>query len=128
MSAIDRFDCNLVDEPIENIICSDLDIIDKPKDCLIISEFNCDSHIFEDTDDSNGNITLSNCFRPININATFPIEAISNTFTNSNANLNSKIKDVINSIVQLKDLIDQAQKLLHNFQNNVNVANTEPTG
>ena len=58
----------------------------------------------------------------------FPIEAISNTFTNSNANLNSKIKDVINSIVQLKDLIDQAQKVLHNFQNNVNVANTEPTG
>ena len=33
-----------------------------------------------------------------------------------------------NSILQLKDLIDQAQKYLHNFQNNVNVAlNPEPT-
>ena len=37
--------------------------------------------------------------------------------------------DINNSIFQLKDLIDQAQKLLHNFRNNVNVAlNPEPTG
>ena len=32
------------------------------------------------------------------------------------------MNDVNNSIFQLKDLKDQAQKLLHNFQNNVNVA------
>ena len=38
------------------------------------------------------------------------------------------MNDVNNSILQLKDLIDQAQKPLHNFQNNVNVAlNPEPT-
>ena len=35
--------------------------------------------------------------------------------------------DVNSSILQLKDLIDQAQKFLHNFQSNVNVAlNPEP--
>ena len=39
------------------------------------------------------------------------------------------MNDVNNSILQLKDLIDQAQKYLHNYQNNVNVAlNPEPTG
>ena len=33
-----------------------------------------------------------------------------------------------NSILQLNDLTDQAQKFLHNFQNNANVAlNPEPT-
>ena len=37
--------------------------------------------------------------------------------------------DINNSIFQLKDLIYQAQKLLHNFRYNVNVAlNPEPTG
>ena len=77
---------------------------------------------------SNGNITLSNCFRPININETFTIEATSNTSKNNNGNLDSKMKDVNNVILQLKDLIDQTQQLLHNFQNNVNVAfNPEPT-
>ena len=41
--------------------------------------------------------------------------------------MDSKINDVDNSIFQLKDLIDQAQKLLHNYQNKVNVAlNPEP--
>ena len=71
---------------------------------------------------SNENIILSNCFRPININETFTIEATSNASTNNNGNLDSKMKDVNNVILQLKDLIDQTQKLLHNFQNNVNVA------
>ena len=71
---------------------------------------------------SNGNIILSNCFRPININETFTTEATSNASTNNNGNLDSKMKDVNNVILQLKDLIDQTQKLLHNFQNNVNVA------
>ena len=98
------------------------------------NKFNCDTLIIENTDDSNrnrnydsnGNITLSsNCFRSININETFAIEPTSNTSTN---NLDSKVNDVNNSILQLKDLIDQAQKLLHNFQNNANVAlNPEPT-
>ena len=55
-------------------------------------------------------------------------EVTSNTSTNHNGNLNSKMNEVSNSIFQLKDLIDQSQKLLHNFQNNVNVAlNPEPT-
>ena len=66
-------------------------------------------------DDSNGNITLSNCFILININETFTIEATSNTSANNNENLDSKMNDVNNSILLLKDLIDQAQKLLHNF-------------
>ena len=66
-------------------------------------------------DDSNGNITLSNCFILININETFTIEAKSNTSANNSGNLDSKMNDVDNSILQLKDLIDQAQKLLHNF-------------
>ena len=66
-------------------------------------------------DDSSGNITLSNCFMLININETFTIEATSNTSANNSGNLDSKMNDVDNSILQLKDLIDQAQKLLHNF-------------
>ena len=66
-------------------------------------------------DDSNGNIPLSNCFILININETFTIEAKSNTSANNSGNLDSKMNDVDNSILQLKDLIDQAQKLLHNF-------------
>ena len=38
------------------------------------------------------------------------------------------MNDLNNSILQLEHLIDQAQKYLHNFQNNVNVAlNPEPT-
>ena len=67
-------------------------------------------------------LTLSNCFRPTNINETCRIEATSNTSTNNNGNLDSKLNDVNNSILQLKDLIDQAQKFLHNLQNTVNVA------
>ena len=51
-----------------------------------------------------------------------------NSSTNNNGNLDSKLNDVNNSILQLKDLIDQAQKYLHNFQNNINVTmNPEPT-
>ena len=51
---------NLIDEPIENFICSDLDIIYEPKESLsdniiVNNEFNCDAHIVENTDDSNGN-------------------------------------------------------------------------
>ena len=45
-----------------------------------------------------------------------------NSSTNNNGNLDSKLNDVNNSILQLKDLIDQAQKFLHNLQNTVNVA------
>ena len=42
--------------------------------------------------------------------------------------MDSKINDVNSSILQLNDLIDQVQKLLHNFQNTVNVLlNPEPT-
>ena len=52
----------------------------------------------------------------------------SNTSKNNNENLDSKLNDVNNSILQLKDIIDQAHKYLHNFHNNVNVAlNPEPT-
>ena len=100
------------------------------------NEFNCDAHIVENTDDSNGNrndnsnenITLSNYFRPANINETFRIQATSNTSKNNIRILDSKLNDVNNSILQLKDIIDQAHKYLHNFQNNVNVAlNPEPT-
>ena len=103
---------------------------------IVNNEFNCDAHIVENTDDSNGNrnddsnenITLSNCFRPTNINETFRTEAARNTPTNNNGNLDSKLNDVNNSILQLKDIIDQAHKYLHNFHNNVNVAlNPEPT-
>ena len=103
---------------------------------IVNNEFNCDAHIIENTNDSNGNsnddshgnITLSNFFRPINFHETFTIKATSNTFTNNNGNMDSKINDANSSILQLKDLINQAQKLLHNFQNNVNVPlNPEPT-
>ena len=103
---------------------------------IVNNEFNCDAHIVENTDDSNGNrnddsnenIDLSYCFRPTNINETFRIQVTSNTSTNNNENLDSKLKDVNNSILQLEDLIDEALKFLHNFQNNVNVAlNPEPT-
>ena len=126
---------NLIDEPIENFICSDLDVIEKPKGSLsdniiVNNEFNCDAHIVENTDDSNGkrnddsneNITLSNCFRPTNINERSRIEATSSTSTNNNGNLDSNLKDLDNSILQLKAIIDQAQKYVHNIQNNVNVA------
>ena len=103
---------------------------------IVNNEFNCDAHIVENTDDSNGNrnddsnenVTWSNCFRPTNINETFRIEATCNTSTSSSGYVDSKLSDVNNSILQLKDLTDQAQKFLHNFQNNANVAlNPEPT-
>ena len=49
---------NLIDEPIENFICSDLDIIDNIivlSDNIIVSnEFNFDAHIVENTNGSNG--------------------------------------------------------------------------
>ena len=140
LNRINHCNNNLIDEPIENFICSDLDIIDEPKESLsdniiVNNEFICDAHIVENTDgsngnrndDSKGNIALSNCFRLININETFTIEATPNTSTNNNGNLDSKMNDV-NSILKLKDLIDQTQKLLHNFQNTINVPlNPEPT-
>ena len=41
--------------------------------------------------------------------------------------MDSKLNNVNNSILQLKDIIAQVHKYLHNFQNNVNVAlNPEP--
>ena len=71
---------------------------------------------------------MSNCFRPTNINETFRIEATSNISTKNNGNFNSKLNDVNNSILQLKDLTDHAQEFLYNFQNSVNAAlNPEPT-
>ena len=55
-------DCNdnLIDEPIENSIFSDLDIIDEPteslSDTVIINrDFNCDTHIVENTNDNSEN-------------------------------------------------------------------------
>ena len=70
------------------------------------NKFDFDTDIIENTDgsngnknnDSKGNNTLSNCFRPININEIFTIGAISNTSTNNNGNLDSKMNDVDNSI------------------------------
>ena len=135
LNRINHCNNNLTDELIENFICSDLDKTDELKESLsgniiVNNEFKCDARIAEKTDESNGNrnddsnqnITLSNCFRP------FTIEATSNTSTNNNGNLDSKMNYVNNRILQLKDLIDQGQKLLHNFQNNVNIAlNPEPT-
>ena len=124
---------------MENFICSGIDVIEKLKESLsdniVNNEFNCDADIVENTDgssgnrnhDSNENITLTNYFRPTNINETFRIEATSNTSKNNNGNLDSKLNGVSNSILQLKGIIDQAHKFLHNFQNNVNVAlNPEP--
>ena len=65
---------------LNNFICSDIDVIEKPKEGLsdniiVNNEFNCDANIVENTDDSSGNknvdsnenITLSNYFRPTNI-------------------------------------------------------------
>ena len=83
-------------------------------DIIVNNEFNCDAHIVENTDDSNGNrnddsnenITLSNYFTPTNINKTFRIATTSNTSTNNNGSLDSKLNDVNNSILHLKDLID----------------------
>ena len=103
---------------------------------IVNNEFNCDAHIVEHTDDSNGNrndssnenINLSNCFKPISINERFKFKVTSNTSAN-NVNLDLKINDVNNSAFQLKDHIDQARKLLHDFWNTVKVAlNPEPTG
>ena len=83
VKTINHCNNNLIDEPIENFICSDLDIIYEPKESLsdniiVNNEFNCDAHIVENTDDSNRNrnddsnenITLSNYFRPTNIKGT----------------------------------------------------------
>ena len=124
INRINQCNNSLIDELIKNFVCSDLDIIVEPKESLsdttiANNKCNCDAHIVENNDDnnrnrnddSNENITLSNCFRPININETVTIEATSNTSTNNNENLDSKMKDVGNRILQLKDLIDQAQKL-----------------
>ena len=58
MKRINYCNDNLIDEPIENFFCSDLDVIEKPKGSLsdntiVNNEFNCDAHIVENTDDSN---------------------------------------------------------------------------
>ena len=132
LNRISHWNNNLIDESSGNIFCSHLDITDELKESLsdniiVNSEFNCNAHIFEYTDDSNGNrndnsnenMTLSNYFKPININETFTIEVISKT-SRKNTSLDSKINDVNSSIFKLKDPIDQVQKLPHNFQNNVN--------
>ena len=60
LNKINHCNSNLIDEPIENFICSDLDVIDEPKESLsdniiVNNEFNCDAHIVENNDDSNGN-------------------------------------------------------------------------
>ena len=73
---------------------SHLDLIDKSQEIfsdniIVNKEFKCESQIVDNTDDSNGNrnddshrnITLSDCFRPININEMFTIETTSNTST-----------------------------------------------
>ena len=133
--------CIKIRKTIENIISSDLAVTDEPKEGLsdnmiVNNEFNCDPHIAEHTDDSNGNrndgsnenINLSNCFKPIIIDEIFEFKVTTNTSAN-NVNLDSKINDVNNSVFQLKDHIDQARKLLHDFWNTEKVAlNTEPTG
>ena len=133
--------CIKIRKTIENIISSDLAITDERKEGLsdnmiVNNEFSCDAHIAEHTDDSNGNrndgsnenINLSNCFKPIIINERFEFKVTTNTSAN-NVNLDSKINDVHNNVFQLKDHIDQARKLLHDFWNTVKVAlNTEPTG
>ena len=132
LNRINHWNNYLIDESSGNIFCSHLDITDELKESLsdniiVNSEFNCNARIFEYTDDSNGNrndnsngnMTLSNYFRPININETFTIEVISKT-SRKNTSLDSKINDVNSSIFKLKDPIDQVQKFLHNFQNNVN--------
>ena len=100
-------------------------------DRRIVQIDHCDAHIVENIDDRNGNtsddsnrnITLSNCFWLIN--ETFKIEATSSISTNNSTNLDSKINDVNNSIFQLKDLINQTQKLLHNV-NKKGKCSTEP--
>ena len=92
LNRINQCNNSLIDEPIENFICSDLDMIVEPKESLsdntiANNKFDCDTDIIENTDDSsgnrnndsNGNNTLSNCFIPININETFTIGARSNT-------------------------------------------------
>ena len=98
--------CIKIRKTIENIISSDLAITDEPKEGLsdnmiVNNEFNCDAHIVEHTDDSNGNrndgsnenINLSNCIKPISINERFKFKVTSNTSAN-NVNLDSKINDV----------------------------------
>ena len=58
LNRINHCNNNLIDEPIENFICSDLDIIDNIivlSDNIIVSnEFNFDAHIVENTNGSNG--------------------------------------------------------------------------
>ena len=97
---------------------------------IVNTEFNNDVHIAENTDDVNGNIALSTSFTSTNINdKTFKIETTFNSFGNNNTNLEAKIDDIKNTIAQLKDHIDQAQKLQHKFQSNVNQSlNPQSTG
>ena len=54
--------CNndLIDERLENIICSDLHIIEEPTESLsdnitVHNEFHCNAQVIENTGDSNGN-------------------------------------------------------------------------
>lgn len=107
LSRINYCNSDLIVESTENIICSDFDIIDEPEESLsdkiiVGKEVNCDTQIVENTDDNNGNIVSSNCFRRININETFKIEKTFNIFTNNIVNLDSKINDGNNSILLIR--------------------------
>ena len=87
LNRINQCNNSLIDEPIEIFICSELDIIVESKESLsdnntiANNKSDCDTDIIGNTDesnenrnnDSNGNNTLSNFFRPININETFTI-------------------------------------------------------
>ena len=58
LNKIDYRNKNLIDEPIKNIIFSNLDIIDEPKESLfdniiVNNGFNCKSHIVQNTYDNN---------------------------------------------------------------------------
>ena len=78
-------------------------------------------HIVENADNVYGNIALLASFASSNVNdKIFKIETTFNNFRNNNTNLDVKIDYVNSTIAQLKDHIDQTQKLEHKFQSNVN--------
>ena len=59
LSGINECSNSLIDEPIENFICSDLDINVEPKEGLsdntiANNKFDCDTDIIENTDGTNG--------------------------------------------------------------------------
>ena len=60
LNRINHCNDNLIDEPIENSVCSDLYIIDEPKESLsdtviVNRDLNCDTHIVQNTNDSSEN-------------------------------------------------------------------------